>query len=308
MFKPYKYPFPLPKEAFSNEALSGGEDQQDNFSGPWMFDAAQDKYPFPIPDTELYPEHPWPKSLCPAAPECKVSDDFQDLSPAKECLPALRYGCPLYLTHFSEHQDFGECLNVPIFEIGQIESKDYTEQDLDRMIKNFSKLQKSHRPPLVVLGHGEDQDLLKKSGLPSAGWVAKVWRTGKKMFADFKDVPKQVVEAIKNGAYRFPSVEIYRNYAFNGQEFGAVLRRVALLGADIPRIKSLDDVVARYEESNDGSEDENIGSLCLPVIQADNYGEDESEILWLGGDYMKKITVPTIKKISIDACDFFPFM
>ena len=273
--KVYKNPYPFPKEEFSM---------------PWVYKSEDETYPFPIPETDLYPEFPWPKSLCAFAPDCQIKDDFEELDGIKECQHAYQHGCPILLTNFSENvQEFGECNAVEIFEIGQTESKSYTPDDLAKMIKNFTTLKDSHRPPMVVLGHDEDQSLLQKSGLPSAGWVSKIWSKGKKLYADFKDVPKQLVDIIKNGGYRYPSVEIYRNFVLNDEEFGPVLRRVALLGADIPRIKSLSDIVARYGENNCE------GSFCLPVVRPDS----EEETIWLGGDNMKKITVP-IKSFSGD--------
>lgn len=272
MKTPYSHPLPFPKTN----------------ANAWLY-SGQDKYPYPVPPTEFYPEYTWPRSLCNFAPECPYEDDFSDLTAAKECTNAMKFGCPLFLTQFSEFEEFGECKGLELFEIGQDETEDYTDEDLEKIITNFEKLQKIHRAPLVVLGHGEDQGLLKKAGLPSAGWVSKIWRKGKKFFGDFKDVPKKVVDVIKKKAYRFPSVEIYRNFVFQGEEYGPVLRRVALLGADIPRVKSLDDILARYEEDDEGS-------FILPVTRQ---GDQESETHWLGGEPMKKEkrTIP-IKEIT----------
>ncbi|MBU0958390.1 MAG: hypothetical protein KKB31_00450, partial [Nanoarchaeota archaeon] len=262
---------------------------KNQFPVPTIYETNRSVYPFPIPQTELYPEHNWPKSLCVHAPECEIPDDYseEDLTKIRDCLHAYKEGCPIYITQFAEHEEFGECKRIPIFEIGQAESKSYTEKDLDKIIENFDKLKDTHRPPMIVLGHGENQEMLKKSGLPSAGWVYKIFREGKQLFADFMDVPKKVVALLKNKAYRFPSVEIYRNFMFDEKNFGPVLRRVALLGADIPRIKSLDDILARYEESSDA------GVFTLPVRGS----KDEGETLWLGGKPMDKITVP-IKSFS----------
>jgi len=44
--------------------------------GPLFFREGEKFYPYPIPEPELYPEFPWPKSLCEHAPECPVSDDL----------------------------------------------------------------------------------------------------------------------------------------------------------------------------------------------------------------------------------------
>ena len=266
---------------------------KNQFPVPTIYETSKTMYPFPIPQTELYPEHNWPKSLCTHAPECPIPDDYaeEDLVGIRNCLHAFQEGCPLFITQFAEHEEFGECKRIPIFEIGQVESKSYTEKDLDKIIENFDKLKDTHRPPMIVLGHGEDQAMLKKSGLPSAGWVNRVFREGKQLFADFMDVPKKVVTLLRNKAYRFPSVEIYRNFMFNEENFGPVLRRVALLGADIPRIKSLDDILARYEEDVD----KGTGNFVLPV--RGSKARDKDEILWLGGKSMDKINVP-IKSFS----------
>jgi len=274
MFNPYRFPFPMPKSSTS----------------PWAFSDQVKKYPFPIPSEELHPEFPWPKSLCHFAEQCPVQDDFSDKDKVEDCINALKFGCPLFLLEFDDFEEYGECKNVLIFEIGQVESKTYTEKDLERIVENFNKLIKTHRPPLVALGHGENQELLQKSGLPAAGWVSSLKAKGKKLIADFKEVPDLVVKAIKNAAYRFPSVEIYRNFTFDDVEFGPVLRRVALLGADIPRIKSLGDVVARYEEG-DGAEE-----LFLPMINSKS--QESTQTIWLGGEPMSQIKVKPLKIVG----------
>ncbi|GAH91161.1 unnamed protein product, partial [marine sediment metagenome] len=71
----------------------------------------------------------------------------------------------------------------------------------------------------------------------------------KKLYASFKAVPEKIKEVVNKMAYRFPSVEIYKNFEYGGKNFGKVLRRVALLGADIPRIKTLDDISNLYRAS-----------------------------------------------------------
>jgi len=270
--------------------------EKDQFASPWLFlESEKRRYPFPLPEVEFYPDLDWPLSLCENAPECPIKDDFQDLDPVGACLYAIKNGCPLYLKEFDSFDEFGECKEIPVFEIGQVESKNYTEKDLDQIIANFSKLQNTHRPPIIVLGHDEDQEFLKKSGLPSAGWVSRLWRKGKILYADVKEIPSKVVSVIKSGAYKYPSVEIYRNFVEDGKNLGHVLRRIAFLGADIPRIKSLDDIVARYGEvKNDEGE---LEPMCLPVVQLEYFGEENNETLWLGGNHMDKVTV-SIKDVS----------
>ncbi|GAH13978.1 unnamed protein product, partial [marine sediment metagenome] len=96
--KPYIHPYPFPK---------------DQFSSPWIYEIKDTRYPFPVPKTELYPEYPWPKSLCAYAPECSILDDFSDLDDVKDCIHAYKHGCPLYLTEFAERYFFDIHLILP---------------------------------------------------------------------------------------------------------------------------------------------------------------------------------------------------
>jgi len=241
--------------------------------GPLFFREGEKFYPYPIPETELYPEFPWPKSLCEHAPECPVSDDLTDISAAYCCPHALKNGCPLFLTHFDEFAELERITDVEIFEIGQDATKDWTEKDLDEIIKNFNS--RVVDPPLVALGHGEEQDLLKKAGLPAAGWVESLKRKGKKLIADIADVPRLVAEAIKKKAYKYISAEIYPAFMHEGKNLGKVLRRIALLGADIPRIKSLREVLARYDDT--GQESLWIGGIRMEDKDAKKDVRDEQK-------------------------------
>jgi hypothetical protein len=68
----------------------------------------------------------------------------------------------------------------------------------------------------------------------------------------FTDVPRVAVMAIQQRRYRRISPEIYENYSNpnleGGKNKGLSFRRISLLGADIPEIKTLADVVAFGEE------------------------------------------------------------
>lgn len=214
--------------------------------GPHVFHEGDKVYPFSVPSTEIYAEFPWPKSLCSNAHECPVSDTLTDLDNIYTCTFASQNGCPLFLDHFDEFAELETVKDVEIFEIGQEVTKDWTDKDLDQIVAN-AKLASVH-PPMVALGHDEGQDLLKKAGLPAAGWVSKVRKAGKKLICDLSEVPKLVAEALRKKAYRYISAEIYPSFLQEGKDLGKVLRRIALLGADIPRVKSLQEVMARYDE------------------------------------------------------------
>ena len=208
-------------------------------------------WPYPVPETELFPDRPWPKSLCFAADLCPIPDsDISNLSEAEKCPITPVSGCPLFLMCADTFETYAEIEKMEIFEVEVPESKGFTTKDLDEIIANFEKLKcdKILHPPLVI-GHGDDQKILRQSGLPSAGWLTQLTRDGKKLYASFKAVPEKIKEVVNKMAYRFPSVEIYKNFEYGGKNFGKVLRRVALLGADIPRIKTLDDISNLYRAS-----------------------------------------------------------
>jgi hypothetical protein len=116
-----------------------------------------------------------------------------------------------------------------IFSTGSWNGMAFTESDLDAIVSSFG----SRAVPLK-LGH----DRGVPDGQPAVGWVRKVWRDGKKLFADFVDMPTTVFEAIRKGLYKQVSIELVRGRDGNPW----VLDAVALLGADIPAVKDLRDL------------------------------------------------------------------
>lgn len=138
---------------------------------------------------------------------------------------------------------------VEIFQAGEHrEGKAYTVADLDQMVDNFAELQEVLKPPVVV-GHEEDQSFLENSGYPSAGGVVRVWREADTLYADFAEVPETIARLINGRAYRAVSAEVYDDFEHQGKRYGKTLRRVALLGGELPQIKTLADLpLADYSE------------------------------------------------------------
>lgn len=118
-----------------------------------------------------------------------------------------------------------------------------TEQDLDDIVSNFSALEGSNVvKPHLKLGHTDAQRWFgQKNGIPSLGWVERVWRQGAKLFANVRDIPDALLGMIKAGRYHNVSVEIMPpgTIEHQGQKFGKVLSAVALLGAEMPAVKNL---------------------------------------------------------------------
>jgi hypothetical protein len=91
---------------------------------------------------------------------------------------------------------------------------------------------------------------LQEDGYPAAGWVSSLKKVGNKLLASFVGVPKKIAELIEAGAYKKVSSEIYTAYEIAGKKYGKALKAVSLLGADIPAVKTLNDIVAQYSDEN----------------------------------------------------------
>jgi len=126
-----------------------------------------------------------------------------------------------------------------IFATGTHNGLSFGEDDLDAIVQAFDALGLAGRIPLKF-GHNVEQPMT--DGQPSLGWVERIWREGKKLLADFRDVPAVVYEAIRNGRYKHVSVELLRDVRSDSRIVPLVLDAVALLGADIPAVGSLRDL------------------------------------------------------------------
>jgi hypothetical protein len=138
-----------------------------------------------------------------------------------------------------------------IFQAGVHRGERYTVADLDDMVKNFKLARLVIDPPMVT-GHEEDQSFLSDSGLPAAGWLLKVYRRGAKLFGDFGGIPRSIAKLINARAYRKVSVEVYDEPPEGAPAGckGRMIRRVAILGSELPQIKTLSDLpLAEYSEA-----------------------------------------------------------
>lgn len=149
---------------------------------------------------------------------------------------------------------YADLSDVEIFRVGTWNGDRYSTDDLDKLVSNFDKLKEKQAIPIKI-GHSENQDMLKKEGLPAAGWVDKLKRKGDKLVADIKDMPDKIYDLVKNRAYKKVSAEIYPVYKdAEGHQYDKVLRAVALLGGDIPAVEGLSDVAALYKEGDKAQE------------------------------------------------------
>jgi hypothetical protein len=134
---------------------------------------------------------------------------------------------------------------VEIFRAGTYRGEPFTIADLDDIVTNFKRFQapsaatRLQRAPVVV-GH-EEKDLVN-SAVAKRGDVVELWRDGDLLKTNADDIDEGLAAAVEAGNYDDVSAEIYDRPPEGCREHGAkgkMLRRVAILGGEIPHLKGL---------------------------------------------------------------------
>lgn len=131
--------------------------------------------------------------------------------------------------------------------------KEFTERHLDEMVENFRRFQtpgpdRQHKLKMVK-GH-----TLYDPSAPNDGELSKIYRDGPVLKFDAGHVDAGLAAEIKNKRFDDLSAEIYESPAEAGLSGrGMMLRRVAILGADVPKVKGLNpaglDQTLRFSEN-----------------------------------------------------------
>ncbi len=108
-------------------------------------------------------------------------------------------------------------------------TRKWTASDLEKIVKNYNA--KKHEAPVVV-GHPKDN-------APAFGWVAALKTDGRILFARFKQLIPEFIDAVKRGFYKKRSISLYPDFT---------LRHIGFLGAVPPAIKGLADI--KFSENN----------------------------------------------------------
>lgn len=149
-------------------------------------------------------------------------------------------------------------LECEIFEEGTHGGRKFTKTDVESLAKGYNEWGKDLIKSPLVLGHDEKQPLAENMGMPSLGEMKSCHTIQKPngktaIVGKFTDVPDLVAKAIQQRRYRRISSEIYQNFSNpnidGGKEKGLAFRRISLLGADVPEVKTLADVVMLGEEN-----------------------------------------------------------
>jgi hypothetical protein len=108
----------------------------------------------------------------------------------------------------------------------------YSERDVAGIARTTAALMEAglHRPPVVVT----------HDGVEAYGWVAAVRTLGGRLKTAWEDVDPDLRTAILERKFDSVSAEIKPEFlAPDGTKYGQYLFRVAVLGADVPRVKGL---------------------------------------------------------------------
>jgi len=133
---------------------------------------------------------------------------------------------------------------LEVFAVGRWNGYPFKKEDLASIANSFGNLKEFVQPPLK-LGHNEEQAL--KDGDFALGWIEDLWvdqdDKGKdKLYAKITDVPEIVYQAIKRKLYRKVSIELDFGVEHKGRYYAYVLTGMALLGAQLPAVSTLNDI------------------------------------------------------------------
>jgi len=136
---------------------------------------------------------------------------------------------------------------VEIFSEGLWNGKEVKGEDIDNIIRSFED---SGWRPRLKIGHNDEQGFLQADGFPAAGKIARLYKKGKKLVADFVDIPKKIYDLIKNKVYENVSCEVWTDFRFNKEKtYPKFLSAVSLLGTEMPAVTNLDSIHALFSAS-----------------------------------------------------------
>ena len=213
----------------------------------------------------------------------------------------------------SKAPEWEKIKNVEAFSVGTKRNKSYTADDLKEMVDNFNKFGKGQRPGFdvpTVYGHDETPEeqakFLQNTGIRADGWVEGAKTDGKKLYLDLRVAPR-LAEAIRTGHYSAVSIEIYDKPPQGIPGKGKMIRRLAVLGGEIPQDKNLRRLPLPEKYSETRSRRRLITTHLRDCIQHRDYYTCFSEVAMPTRDEMvqklaEKGVNPDAMKAAPDEC------
>lgn len=172
--------------------------------------------------------------------------------------------------------ELGEIPEMEIFRTGTHNGEPFDDKDLQDIVDNFNALKEEVRPKLKIT-HREKQESL--AGLASYGDVMDVFiKTvadgSKRLFARITNVPKQVMDWVRDRRFPERSIELYSKVKLGTQKdskiYRSVLKNIALLGAEMPAVTGMEPI--KLSEKISVLETVCFGEVCFPCMEeAQNY-------------------------------------
>lgn len=162
----------------------------------------------------------------------------------------------------------GEIPEMEIFRPGTHNGEPFEEKDLQQIADNFHALKGEVRPKLKIT-HREHQNTL--AGLMSYGDVVDVFLKqvadgSKRLFANVANVPKQVIDWIRDRRFPERSIELYNKIKLGTSKdekiYRNVLKNIALLGSDMPAVTGMEPV--KLSEELEKEKAICFGEACFP--------------------------------------------
>ena len=145
---------------------------------------------------------------------------------------------------FKGFGELGEC-EMEIFRAGTHNGSDFDEADLIEIAENFKLLKDEVRPKLKIT-HRDEQE--KIGGLASYGDIVEVFlkrvdEGPQRLFARIINIPKEVLDFIKERRFPERSIEIYPSFKLgtkpDAPTYNNVLKAIALLGHEMPAVTGM---------------------------------------------------------------------
>lgn len=148
--------------------------------------------------------------------------------------------------------EMADFTNVELFRAGtwtdsKGRTRKWTVRDLQEIATAYSETKDDVHAP-IKLGHDDSQKLV--DGEPAMGWLENIRRTGDRLIGDFIGVPDKLAKLISEGAYRARSVELQPDFKVGEKTYKWLVTGVALLGAKLPAVSGLKDIVNLYESAH----------------------------------------------------------
>lgn len=145
---------------------------------------------------------------------------------------------------FKGFGEVGEC-EMEIFRVGTHNGNEFNEEDLVEIAENFKLLKEEVRPKLKIT-HRDEQE--KIGGLASYGDIVEVFlkrvdEGPQRLFARVINIPKEVLDFIKDRRFPERSIEIYPSFKLgtkpDAPTYNNVLKAIALLGHEMPAVTGM---------------------------------------------------------------------